>query len=238
MTRRLSAAATPSGNLLLTALPETERRRLISRCDPVELTFGDVLYEVGDRVRDVYFPTASFISLISSVDRSSRLEVGLVGNEGMLGVALLLGVTVSPLRALVQGAGSALRIDAAEFAKALKRSPVFAKLLNRYLYVVMTQLAQMAGCTRFHLVEARLARWLLMTRDRAHSNDFRLTQEFLAYMLGVRRAGITRAASALQKRKLIHYTRGRMTILDGRGLEAASCECYADAMRTYTRQMH
>jgi CRP-like cAMP-binding protein len=151
---------------------------------------------------------------------------------------LLFGVTTSPLRALVQGAGPALRIDAADFSSAFKRSPVLGKLLNRYLYVVMTQLAQMAGCARFHVVEARLARWLLMTRDRAHSNDFRLTQEFLAYMLGVRRAGITRAASALQKRKLIHYTRGRMTILDVRGLEAASCECYADATRTYTRLMN
>jgi CRP-like cAMP-binding protein len=238
MTPRIAAAAAPRGNLLLAALPESETRRIIARCEPVELTLGNVLYEVGDRICDVYFPTASFVSLISSVDKNSRLEVGLVGTEGMLGVSLLLGVAISPLRALVQGAGPALRIDATEFAQALKRSPVLAKLLNRYLYVVMSQLAQMAGCTRFHLVEARLARWLLMTRDRAHSNNFRLTQEFLAYMLGVRRAGITRAASALQKRRLIHYTRGRMTILDGRGLEAASCDCYADATRTYKRLMN
>jgi CRP-like cAMP-binding protein len=238
MTLRIAAAASPRGNLLLDALPTSERRRFITLCEPVELIFGNVLYEVGDRVCDVYFPIASFVSLISSVDKNSRLEVGLVGTEGMLGLSLLLGVAVSPLRALVQGAGAALRLDAADFARALKRSPVLAKRLNCYLHVVMAQLAQMAGCTRFHVVEARLARWLLMTRDRAHSNDFRLTQEFLAYMLGVRRAGITRAASALQKRKLIHYTRGRMTILDVRGLEAAACECYADATRTYTRLMN
>lgn len=235
MTPRIAAAANPRGNLLLDSLPPGDRRRLIARCEPVNLTFGDVLYEVGDRVRDVYFPTASFISLISSVDKDSRLEVGLVGAEGMLGLSLLLGVSTSPLRALVQGAGPALRIDAAEFFKALKRSPTLAKLLNRYLHVVMSQLAQMAGCTRFHLVDARLARWLLMTRDRANSNHFRLTQEFLAYMLGVRRAGITQAASALQKRKLIHYTRGKMTILNARGLEAVTCGCYAEAARMYTR---
>jgi len=238
MTLRVVAAARPPGNLLLAALPRTESRRLIARCEPVELAFGNVLYEAGDRIRDVYFPTASFISLISSVGRNSRLEVGLVGSEGMLGASLLLGVGVSSLRALVQGAGPALRIDAGEFSRACKRSPVLGKFLNRYLFVLMSQLAHMAGCARYHLVEARLARWLLMTRDRAHSNDFRLTQEFLAYMLGVRRAGITHAASALQKRKLIQYARGKMTILDVRGLEAVSCECYADAARMYTRLMN
>ena len=238
MTLRIAAAVPPRGNLLLAALPKRERRRLIARCEPVELALGDVLYDVGDRIRDVYFPTASFISLISSVDKDSRLEVGLVGTEGMLGVSLLLGVAMSPLRALVQGTGSALRINGREFSRAIKRSPILAKLLNRYLYVVLNQLGQMAGCARYHLVEARLARWLLMTRDRAHSNDFRLTQEFLAYMLGVRRAGITHAASALQRRKLIQYARGRMTILDVRGLEAVSCQCYADSARMYARLMN
>jgi CRP-like cAMP-binding protein len=238
MASRIAAAATPRVNLLLAALPASEKRRLMARGQPVELTFGDVLYDVGDQMEHVYFPSTSFISVISAVDKSSRLEVGLVGAEGVLGLGLLLGVTASPLRALVQGAGAALRIDATEFTRALKRSPVLTQLLNRYLYVVMSQLAQMAGCTRFHVVEARLARWLLMTRDRAHSNNFRLTQEFLAYMLGVRRAGITRAASELQKRGLIHYTRGRMTIVDVRGLEKASCECYADAMHTYTRLLN
>lgn len=238
MTPRIAPAASQRRNLLLAALPVNESRRLIAHCEPVELAFGEVLYEIGDRVRDVYFPTASFISLITSVDKSSRLEVGLVGAEGMLGLSLFLGVGVSPLRALVQGAGPALRIDAREFSRQIKRSPELEKILNRYLHVVMDQLALMAACTRFHVVEARLARWLLMTRDRAHSNEFRLTQEFLAYMLGVRRAGITRAASALQKRKLIRYTRGRLRILDARGLEAVSCACYADATRMYARLMN
>ena len=232
-----AVAPSPPGNLLLAGLPSAERRRIIARCEPVQLELGEVLYEIGGRIRHVYFPTSSFISLISSIDRNSRLEVGLVGTEGMLGISVMLGLESTPLEALVQGSGTALRMSAAHFAVELKRSPVLVKLLNRYLHVLMSQLSQMAACTRFHIVEERLARWLLMTRDRAHSNEFRLTQEFIAYMLGVRRAGITRAATALQKRKLIRYSRGNVTILNGRGLEAASCACYAAATRMYTRSM-
>jgi CRP-like cAMP-binding protein len=232
-----AVAPPPPGNLLLAGLPSHERRRIIARCEPVQLALGEVLYELGGRIRHVYFPTSSFISLISSIDRNSRLEVGLVGTEGMLGISVMLGLQATPLEALVQGAGTALRMSAAHFALELKRSPVLVKLLNRYLHVLMSQLSQMAACTRFHIVEERLARWLLMTRDRAHSNEFRLTQEFIAFMLGVRRAGITRAATALQKRKLIRYSRGNVTILNGRGLEAASCACYAAATQVYTQSM-
>jgi CRP-like cAMP-binding protein len=237
MTARIAAAGPEPANLLLAGLRPSDRRRLMALCEPVELGFEEVLCEAGERIRHVYFPTASFISLISVVDKSSNLEVGLVGSEGMLGSSLLLGVEVASLRALVQGAGPAFRMDAAEFLRELKRSPPLRERLNLYLFVLITQLTQMAACARYHLVEARLARWLLMTRDRAHSNEFRLTQEFLAFMLGVRRAGITRAASSLQKRHLIRYSRGSMRILDARGLEGVSCECYASAARLYARVM-
>lgn len=236
-TRVPRIAGTTGGleNRLVAALPPAERRLLLSRCEPVELKFGEQLCEQGGRIRHAYFPIDGFVSLIASIDQGSRLEVGLVGVEGMLGVSLLVGVNDAPMRALVQGAGAALRIEAAEFSRALKRSPVLREALIRYLYVLMGQLAQLAACTRFHVVEARLARWLLMTRDRAHSNEFNLTQDFLAYMLGVRRAGITRAAQSLQRKKLIRYRRGKMTILDGHRLERASCECYAAGGQMYER---
>jgi CRP-like cAMP-binding protein len=225
----------PRGNLLLASLPAADRLRLIGDHQPVDLTFSEELNQPGERIRHVYFPIDSFISLITPGAERAQLEIGLVGNEGMLGVPLLLGVNVTPLRALVQGAGHAWRVDAATFAHEIESNAATRAVLNRYLYVVFTQLMQTATCTRFHLVEARLARWLLMTRDRAHSSQFHVTHEFLAYMLGVRRVGVTSAASALQRRKLIRYNRGDLSILDVRGLERAACPCYAIDKKIYSR---
>lgn len=203
----------------------------------VELGLGDVLCEVGDVMRYVYFPTDGYISLVTRIDGDPGLEVGMVGREGMLGAQLVLGVSAAPLHALVQGPGAAWRIGAGPFCRALERSKALDGILRRYLSVLMGQLATSASCTRFHKVGPRLARWLLMSQDRAHSATFHLTQEFLAYMLGVRRVGITAAAGDLQRRGFIRYQRGLITVLDRRGLEGAACACFAADQRGYALQL-
>jgi CRP-like cAMP-binding protein len=214
-------------NRLLASLPRKCHRELAARLVPVSLVFGEVLYEPGATIREVYFPGRSVVSLLTLVEGRGALEVGLVGCEGMVGIPLALGIGVSPVRALVQGGGSALRMSAASFRKALGASLPLQRRLHRYAHALMAQITQIAACNRFHVVEARLARLLLMTRDRVGSGEFRLTHEFLAHMLGVRREGVSGAASALQRRGLIGYQRGDMRIVDDAGLEAASCSCYA-----------
>jgi CRP-like cAMP-binding protein len=226
-----------AANLLLAGLPAKDRKALIARCDEVELSFGQVLDEPGERIGHVYFPIDSYVSLVTKAAGEASLEVGLVGDEGMHGVSLVLGIDESPLHALVQGAGPAFRMNANAFRRECAARPALQRALNRYLYVLMSQLAQSASCTRYHLIEARLARWLLMTQDRAHAETFSVTHEFLAWMLGVRRVGVTGAASALQRRRLISYKRGVVTVLNRRGLEAASCPCYRINKNVYDRML-
>jgi CRP-like cAMP-binding protein len=213
-------------NSLLAALPRKSYLRLLPSLVPVELAFGEVLYEPGKPIRDVYFPGQSLVSLLTLVEGHLALEVGLVGHDGMVGVPLALGIDASPVRALVQGGGPALRMNAAGFRRELGNNPPLQRELHRYVHTLMAQISQTAGCNRFHVVQARLARWLLMTRDRVRSGEFRMTHEFLSHMLGVRRVGVTEAASVLQRRKLIEYSRGNITILDHRGLQMAACACY------------
>jgi CRP-like cAMP-binding protein len=224
--RRTKAANRKVANSLLAALPGRNYQRLLSGLETVEFKFGEVLYEAGQKIRHVYFPANSLVSLLTVVDGRMALEVGMVGREGMVGLPLALGADVSPVRALVQGSGTALRMTSARFSKEIRKSPELQQGVHRYANALIAQVSQTAACNRFHVVVARLARWLLMTRDRVRSGEFRLTHEFLSHMLGVRRVGVTTAARALQARKLIDYTRGNITILDHKGLEAAACECY------------
>jgi CRP-like cAMP-binding protein len=220
-------------NHLIELLPRRERQHLLASCEPVELTLAAVLCEPGQPTRDVYFPVEGFVSLVALLEGQPGLEVGMVGREGMLGVQVVLGVPVAPLRAVVQGPGLAHRIPVAAFRRALAESPSLQRVLHRYVYVLMAQLAASAACLRFHLIGPRLARWLLMSQDRAHADSFHLTQAFVAYMLGVRRVGITVAAGELQRRGLIEYHRGELEVLDRAGLEAAACGCYAADRRAY-----
>ena len=218
---------TPIRNLLLASLPRTAADELMPQLTPIDLVFGDVLYKPGQPIREVYFPLEGLVSLLTVVG-SMALEVGMVGREGMVGIPLALGVARSPMRALVQGAGTSLRMSRAGFDAAMLRSPPLRKAMLGYAGSLMAQIARTAACNRFHVVEARLARWLLMTRDRASSGEFATTQEFLSTMLGVRRVGVSEAASTFQRRKLIEYSRGRIRIVDHEGLEAACCTCYRD----------
>jgi CRP-like cAMP-binding protein len=220
-------------NHLIELLPRGVRDRLLAKCESVDLVSGAVLRERGKRTQHVYFPVNGFISLLAQAPSAPAVEVGMIGREGMLGVELLLGVASTPIRALVQGAGSAWRIPAADFRRELAGNAAMTRLLGRYLHVVHVQLAASAACQRSHLLGPRLARWLLMSQDRAHADRFHVTHEFMATMLGVRRVGITVAARLLQLGGLVTYRRGDLTVLDRQGLEQAACTCYAAGLSSY-----
>jgi CRP-like cAMP-binding protein len=217
----------PHANRILAGLSPKANRSFFAGLTRVELPLGQVLCEARTASRHVYFPDGCMVSLLAMAERGGGLEVGLVGSESMVGLAFALGAPTSPVKALVQGAGSAMRMSAAQFRREIERSRPLQRQIERCAYVAMATAMQIAVCNKQHRLEPRLARWLLMTQDRVGSDRFRFTQEFIALMLGVRRAGVNGAAGALQRRGLIRYSRGSMQVRDRQGLLAASCSCYA-----------
>ena len=222
-------------NRVLARLPRKDYRRLLRVLEPVELAFGQVLLESEDPILHVYFPNDCFVSMLTGVDGKRSAEVGLIGSEGMVGLPAALGIADSPFRAVVQGAGTALRMNIADFRREFSKSAALRRELHLFTHLLMIQIAQTAACNRFHRISQRMARWMLMTRDRVGSNEFRITQQFLALMLGVRRVGVSVAAGGLRERKLLAYRRGCFTILNHKGLLAAACGCYKTVKDFYTR---
>jgi CRP-like cAMP-binding protein len=231
----LGAKQVPVPNHLLGALPRKDYQKLLPILEPVNLAFGDILYESHAQIRHVYFPIDCFVSMLTTVDAGRAAEVGLIGSEGMIGVPMALGVAVSPFRAVVQGGGTAMRLKTEDFRRNFGSSHALKREVFLFTHLLMIQIAQTAACNRFHVVTQRMARWMLMTRDRVRSNEFRITQEFLALMLGVRRVGVSAAMCRLRERKLIDYRRGTVTILDHVGLVAAACECYKTVKDAYAQ---
>jgi CRP-like cAMP-binding protein len=229
-------APTP-GNQLLASLPAESLSRLRPQMDPAELRLRDTLWNAGDSIPRVYFPLEGWVSMLAPLESGDVAEVGLIGNEGMVGLPLALGATHDNLEAMVQGEGTALTLRADRFAEALGSDAALRAPILRYAHAHLLQVSRTAACNVHHHVEQRLARWLLMSHDRAQSDTFVMTHEFLGMMLSVRRAGISVAAGALQKAGLIHYERGTITITDRPGLEQASCECYSIVRRAFEPQM-
>ena len=222
-------------NRLLTALNAGDLKELLPHLEETFYPSGSILIEPNQKTEYVYFPYNCVVSLINSVSGGSTVEVGTVGNEGMAGLAIFLDSDATPSRTLVQVAGEMARLKADKFRELAEKSPGFRKFLNRYTLAFLAQVSQTATCNRAHTIDERCARWLLMTHDRVTSETFNLTHEFLAFMLGVRRAGVTVAAGILQKAGLITYKRGNITVLDRNGLEAASCECYGIVRKEFER---
>jgi CRP-like cAMP-binding protein len=216
----------PVGNWVLDALPPEDFERLLPNVEPLSFSLGDVVYESGIQMGYVYFPTTCHVSLLYTMINGATAEMGLVGHEGVVGIALFMGGETTPNRAVVQGTGEALMMKAKAMLDEFKVGGQFQSLLLRYTQALMTQISQTAVCNRLHSVDQRLCRWLLMTRDRTNSDELQMTQEFLSNMLGVRREGVTHAAQGLQGQGYISYVRGHLKIVDRQGLEAHVCECY------------
>jgi CRP-like cAMP-binding protein len=216
----------PSANRIVSSLPPDERERLAKMLQPVTFALGDVVYESGGHLQHVYFPTTSVVSLLYTMENGSTAEMGLAGNDGVVGVALFLGGDTTPNRAVVQIGGGAFGMAAKHLREEFARGGPFQRALLRYTQALITQISQTAVCNRLHEVEQRLCRWLLLCHDRVKSNEIQMTQEFISNMLGGRRESVTVAAGRLQDVGLIHYARGHISILDRQGLERTVCECY------------
>jgi CRP-like cAMP-binding protein len=223
----MSTAHDPRQNHLLAALPAADFERLQPQLKLVPLPLGEALYEPGIGLRYVYFPTDSIVSLLYVMADGASAEIAVVGNEGVIGVSLFMGGETTPSRAVVQSAGHAYRLTGQVLKEEFTRAGAMQHLLLRYTQALLTQMAQTAVCNRHHSLDQQLCRWLLLSLDRLASNELVMTQELIANMLGVRREGVTEAAGNLQQAGLIHYSRGRITVLDRVGLEARTCECYA-----------
>jgi CRP-like cAMP-binding protein len=213
-------------NRLLAALPAKDYQRLQRHCEEIPLVFEQLIYSPNELISDIYFPNSGIVSILAGVNERSTLEVGLVGNEGMVGLSVFMGAKSSLNQAVVQGEGSAMKMKATYLRKECHGGGVLRRLLERYAHSMLTQITQSAVCNQFHSMDERLSRWLLMTHDRMGSDEFQITQQFLSNMLGVRREGVSIAAGDLQKRGLIRYNRGHLKVLDRAGLEAAACGCY------------
>lgn len=230
-----SAASRPVGNSLLDALSCDSYERLVENLEPVAFSLGEVIYESGAQMENVFFPTTSHVSLRNIMINGPPAEIGLVGNEGVVGISLFMGGDTTPNRAVVQGAGDALKLQAKAMRAEFSRGGEFQHLLLCYTQSLITQISQTAVCNRLHSIEQRLCRWLLMTRDRTQSDELQMTHEFISIMLGVRREGVTHAAHSLQQHGLISYARGHIQILDRKGLETSACECYAVVKEEHDR---
>src|ERR1700737_1423253 len=225
----------PRDNHLLSVLPETEWARLSPHLMLVDMPLGQVVYESGDRLDHVYFPTTSIVSLLYVMEDGASAEIAIVGNEGLIGIALFMGGETTPSRAIVQSAGQAYRLDARLLKEEFHRAGPVQRLLLRYPQALITQMAQTAVCNRHHSIDQQLCRWLLLSLDRLEGNELVMTQELIANMLGVRREGVTAGALKLQNAGLIQYARGHITVLDRAGVEKRSCECYAVVKKEYDR---
>ena len=230
----MPAVPDPRRNHLLAALPDAEWQRWLPQLELVEMPLGQVLYESGSTLSHVYFPITAIVSLLYVMEDGASAEIAVVGNEGIVGIALFMGGESTSSRAVVQSAGQGLRLKARAIKDEFNRAPVL-HLLLRYTQALITQMAQTAVCNRHHSLDQQLCRWLLLSLDRLHGSELTMTQELIANMLGVRREGVTEAALKLQKAGLIRYARGRISVLDRPGLEKRSCECYAVVKKEYDR---